>query len=172
MASPFGVSMPDFEVTESQVYVVKKDSTVLGQVVSIGPQSNVPTRKLPRIGDTNKKTSYGTAEHSVSLEIYSEYDPTEMALIMSGGAISRTTAGWLGTEQIRLNPSITAYDLIVEVYSSATGITGDEFVGKWTLKEFKPSQLGIRVQADSAVTFTVNGECNDVYYTPDTGVGA
>ena len=170
MASPYGVTMPTFEVTESQVYVIKKSTTVLGQVVSIGPQSNIPTRKLPRIGDTNKKTSYGTVEHSVSMEIYSEFDPNEMAAIL--GVDKPATGGWVGNEQIRLNPSITAYDLTVEVYTAATGEATDELAGSWTLKEFKPTQLGIRVQADNAVTFTVNGECNDIYYTPDTGYGA
>ena len=51
MASPSPITMPTFEVTQSSVYVVKKGSIVLGQVASANPQSNVPSRKLARLGD-------------------------------------------------------------------------------------------------------------------------
>ena len=163
MASPSPVTMPAFEVTESQVYVVKKSTTVMGQMASFAMQSNVPSRKVARIGDTNKSTSYSPAEHSANMELYSEFDPDELATILGdpkGG-------NWAGTEELRLNSTITAYDLTVEVYDAATGVS-DTLLATWTIDNFKPTSLAVQIRADSPVTYTINGECDDIFLTPES----
>lgn len=177
MSSPYGITMPTFEVTQSSVYVVKKyvdggaNDIVLGQVANANPQSNVPSRKLARLGDTNKHTTYQPAEHSMQLQMYSEFDPDQLAAVL-GGTTKPVSGGWSGYEQLRLNPSVTAFDLVIEVYLSATGISGtDVLQGQWTIDNFKPTTLNIPIGADSEVTYTLNGECDDIWYTPEAQIG-
>ncbi len=168
MASP--TTLPTLQVQEGQLYVLRKGvSTIIGQAVRVQPQSNVPTRKIPRLGDTNKATSYQPAEHSVSIEIYAERDPAQMAQLL-GGSTKPVSGGWAGTEELRLNPTVAAFDLFVDVYETATG-SGDVLAGTWTLDNFKPSSLSVPVQADNVVTHTINGEIDDLYYTPAAGYG-
>ena len=59
MASP--TTLPTLQVQEGQLYVLRRGTSVIGQAVRVQPQSNVPTRKIPRLGDTNKATSYAPA---------------------------------------------------------------------------------------------------------------
>ncbi len=170
MSSPSGVTMPAIEILESSVYVLKKGTQVLGQVVSVQPQSQIQSRKLARIGDTNKTTSYSPAEHSFNVEVYAEKDPNEMAALL-GGTQKPVSGGWVGTEQLRLNPTVAKFDMTMEVYGSATG-SNDELQGTWHIKGFKPTTLNPSVQADANVTIQINGECDDIYYQPEAGIGA
>lgn len=171
MASPSPVTMPSLVIQESSTYVVRKGaSIVLGQAARISLQSNVPTRKLPRLGDTNKKTSYGVAEHSIQLEIYAEQDPIQLAQVL-GGTTKPVSGGWAGTEELRINPTVAPYTLYVDVYDGATG-TADDLVGTWTLTDFKPSSLSAGIQGDSPVSYQINGEVSDIFFSPEAGVGA
>jgi hypothetical protein len=177
MASPYTISMPTFEITQSSVYVVKKyvdggsGDIVLGQVANANPQSNIPSRKLARLGDTNKHTTYQPAEHSMQLQMYSEFDPDQLAAVL-GGTTKPISGGWASGTNLRLNPSVTAYDLVIEVYKSATGTSADVFQGEWIIDNFKPTTLNVPIGADSEVTYTLNGECDDIYYMPVTALGA
>lgn len=168
MASP--TTVPAFQLQEGQVYVVKKSTSVIGQVVRINPQSQVQTRKVARLGDTTKKTSYQPTEHTVSLELYTEYDPAQLALLL-GGTAKPGSGGWVGTEKLFLNPTIAAYNLLIEVYDAATD-GADNLQGIWTLENFKPTSLNVNIQADNPSTITMNGEMDDLYYEPEAGVGA
>lgn len=168
MASP--TTVPAFQLQEGQVYVVKKSTNVIGQVVRINPQSQVQTRKVARLGDTTKKTSYQPTEHTVSMELYTEYDPAQLAHLL-GGTAKPGSGGWVGTEKLFLNPTITAYDLTIEVYDAATD-GADNLVGAWTLDNFKPTSLNVNIQADNPSTITMNGEMDDLWYIPAAGVGA
>lgn len=170
MTNPSGVTMATFEVLEGQVYVLVKGSSVFGQVLSINPQSQISTKKVARLGDTNKSTSYQPAEHSFSLEVYSEKDPNELAMLL-GGTTKPGSGGWAGTEQLRLNATVTAYDLKVDVYGSATG-SGDVKQGTWHLIGCKPASMNVQIQAENPSTISINGECNDIYYAPAAGIGA
>lgn len=168
MATP--TTVPTFELQEGQVFVVKKGTTVIGQATRINPQSQSQTRKIARLGDTSKKVSYQPTEHSASLEMYSEADPDQLAQIL-GGTVKPNSGGWVGTEKLFLNPSIAAYDLLIDVYDAAT--TGSNTkIGTWTLKTFKPTSINVNIQADNPTTITLNGEMEDLYYTPSAGVGA
>lgn len=169
MANPSGVTMPAFEVLEGQVFILKKGSTVFGQVISINPQSQTPTKKIARLGDTNKSTSYSPTEHSLKLEIYAEKDPNEMGALL--GVAKPGSGGWVGTEQIRLNATIAAYDLTIDVYNAATG-SGDVKQGTWTIDNFKPANFNIQIQAENAAQVSLDGECDDIYYVPVAGIGA
>lgn len=170
MSNPAGVTMPALDLLESSVAVLRKSSTVLGQVVRVQPQSQIPTRKVARLGDTNKYTSYQPAEHSLQLEIYGQKTVKEMALLLGGTAMPGS-GGWVGTEVLRLNPTVAKFDLLLDVYDAATG-TGDDLQGTWTFKNFKPTTLNPNYQSDSSLTFTINGECDDIYYEPEAGIGA
>lgn len=161
--------MPNFEVLEGFLYVLKKGTTVIGQCSRVQANSQIPSRKVPRIGDTSKKIVRQPTEHTCNLEIYAERDPDQMGNLL--GVTKPTSGGWVGTEKLTLNPSISPYDLLVEVYDAATG-TGDTLVGKWTMKNFVPTSLSLPIQADSVVTHAINGECDDIYYTPSAGTGA
>lgn len=170
MSNPSGVTMPTFEIVPSAQYVARKGaSDVLGQVASINMTSNVPVEKVARVGDTSKSTSYKPAEHNGSIELYTEEDPDELAALL--GVTKPASGGWAGTEVIRLNPTIAAFDVFVDVYDGATGVS-DTKVGQWTIDNFKPTSMNLTVGADSNVTITVNFECDDIFNEPEAGVGA
>lgn len=169
MASPSPVTMPAFEVVEGQVYVVKKSTKVLGQMSSITLNSQTSTKKLARLGDTGKSTSYSPAEYTANLEMYSEFDPDQLGVML--GVTKPVSGGWVGTEVLRLNATTAAYDLTVEVYGSATG-TSDVIKGIWTLTNFKISSMNVPITADNASTITLQGDCDDIKYIPSAGVGA
>lgn len=168
MSTP--TTMPAFELQEGFLYVVRKGTDVLGQMLSIEMSAQVPTRKVPRLGDTNKKTTYGSTEYSVRCELYSEEDPDQLAKLLNGTQ-KPGTGGWLGTEELVINPSAAAYDLEVDVYDQNTG-TGDAVVGTYTIVNFKPTQLQFRVQADNPTTISMSGEPDRWYYSPTAAVGA
>ena len=168
MATP--TTMPALTYTEGQVYVLRKGTDVIGQALSVQLQSNIPTRKLARIGDTNKSTSYAPAEHTANIQMYSEFDPDQLAKML-GGTQKPTTGGWVGTETLYLNPSVAAYDLFVDVYDAATD-GSDVLQGTWTISSFKPSSLSVPIQADNAIILTLNGECTALTYSPEAGIGA
>lgn len=168
MSTP--ITMPTFELQEGFLYVVKKGSDVIGQMLSIEMSAQVPTRKVPRLGDTNKKTTYGATEFSARCELYSEQDPDQLAKLLAGTQ-KPNTGGWVGTEQLKINPSVGAYDLTVNVYDKNTG-SDDALVGAYTIKNFKPTQLQFRVQADNPTTISMSGEPDEWYYIPAAGVGA
>jgi len=131
MASPSPAIMPTMELVESSVFIVRKGLLVLGQTIRVQPKSTIPTKKVARLGDTTKKVSYQPTESSVSLEIYTEKDPDQLALILGGA--TKPGGGWVGTEKLFLNPTITAYDLLIDQYDAASGVT-DALVGTWTMK--------------------------------------
>ena len=170
MASPSPVTMPAFQVTEGQVFILRKASTVLGQVSRVNPRSNTPSRKIARLGDTNKSTSLAPTEHTISVEIYHETDPSELAAIL-GGTAKPGSGGWVGTEQLFLNATVTPFDLSVDVYDGATG-TSDSLVGTWEIADFRPASMNVNIQADSAATITIDGEPASIIFEPAAGVGA
>lgn len=170
MANPSPVTMPTMEVNEGSVFILRKSTSVLGQVIRVQPKSTIPTKKVARIGDTTKKVSYQPTESSVSIEIYTEKDPDQLAILLAGTQ-KPGSGGWVGTEKLFLNPTITAYDLSLDQYDAATG-TSDTLVGVWTLKNFKPTSLDLNVQSDNPATITINGEMEDFYLTPQDNVGA
>jgi len=167
MASPSLVTMPVMELTESSVFVVRKATKILGQTIRVQPKSTIPTKKVARLGDTTKKVSYQPTESSVSLEIYTEKDPDQLALIL-GGAVKPATGGWAGSEKLFLNPTILAYDLLIDQYDAASGVS-DVLIGTWTMKNFKPTSLDLNLQSDNPATLTINGEMEDFYLTPNAG---
>ena len=162
--SPVNATMPLMELTESSVFIVRKASNIIGQTIRIQPKSTIPTKKVARLGDTTKKVSYQPTESSVSLEIYTEKDPDQLALLL-GGTVKPGSGGWVGTEKLFLNPTITAYDLLIDQYDAASG-TSDALVGTWTLKNFKPTSLDLNLQSDNPATLTINGEMEDFYLSP------
>lgn len=170
MASPSPVTMPAFVVAEGQVFVLRKGSTVFGQVSRVNPRSNTPSRKIARLGDTNKATSLSPTENTVSMEIYHEKDPKELALLL-GGTQKPASGGWVGSEQLALNATVTPFDLSVDVYDGATG-TSDSLVGTWEIADFRPASMNVNIQADSASTITIDGEPSALTYEPAAGVGA
>ncbi len=164
--SPAAGTFPTLELNESSVFVLRKGSAIVGQAIRVQPKSTIPTKKVARLGDTTKKVSYQPTESSVAIEIYTEKDPDQLALILAGTL--KPGGGWAGTEKLFLNPTITAYDLTVDQYNAASG-TNDTLVGVWTMKNFKPTSLDLNVQSDNPATITINGEMEDFYLTPQTG---
>ena len=174
MSTP--VALPEFQVREGFLYIARVGTAagdVLGQVASVRMQSNSPTRKIPRLGDTNKFTSYSPVEHNANIELYAEGDPIGLAKILNGDQ-KPPTGGWDGTELLYLNPANAAYTLYVDQYETNTGGTTppDLLEGTWELAGFKPASLQTQMQADSVVTITIAGECNSVIYKPQAGIGA
>lgn len=166
MSKPGAVTMAPLAVMEGMVYVVSKGAEVLGQVTSINPASNVPTRKVSRLGDTDKATSYSPAEHTVGMEILSSYDARDLALIM-GVTPPAAGAAWAAPfGPIFLNPATAAFDLTIDAYSANTGTAGDDLIGTWTLHNFKPTQLGATITADNPVSINCSGECDGIQYAP------
>jgi hypothetical protein len=156
------------EVNEGSVFVLRKGSSVIGQAIRVQPKSTIPTKKIARIGDTTKKVSYQPTESSVAIEIYTEKDPDQLAQLLAG-TTKPGGGGWAGTEKLFLNPTITAYDLLLDQYNAATG-TSDTLVGTWTMKNFKPTSLDLNVQSDNPATLTINGEMEDFYLSPAAGL--
>lgn len=170
MTHPKGVSMPTFSLLPGQVYVLKKGSRICGQVLSLNPQSQAPTKKVSRIGDTAKSTSFSPVEHTMQMEIYISKDFEELADLL--GFTVPASGGWVGTEQIGLNPTVSTYTLTIETYDANTGLNADNLVGTWTITGYRPSSLNVQIQAENESTATLNGEPGNIYYVPAAGVGA
>ena len=166
--SPAAGTFPNLELNESSVFVLRKGSSIIGQAIRVQPKSTIPTKKVARLGDTTKKVSYQPTESSVAIEIYTEKDPDQLAMLLAGTQ-KPGGGGWVGTEKLFLNPTITAYDLLVDQYNAATG-TSDTLVGTWTMKNFKPTSLDLNVQSDNPATITINGEMEDFYLSPAAGL--
>lgn len=168
MSTP--ATTPTLEIQEGFLYLVRKGTDVLGQMLSVEMSVQTPTRKLPRLGDTQKIISYGASEFSFRCELYTEKDPDQLAKLLAGTQ-KPTTGGWEGTETLKINSAVAPYDLLIDVYGTNTG-TSDAKVGTWTVKNFKPTQLQIRIQSENASTISMTGEPTEWYLGPAAGVGA
>lgn len=168
MSTP--TTVPTLEIQEGFLYLVRKGTDVLGQMLSVEMSVQTPTRKLPRLGDTQKVVSYGASEFSFRCELYTEKDPDQLAKLL-GGTQKPGSGGWAGTEMLKINAAIAVYDLLVDVYGTNTG-DSDSKVGTWTIKNFKPTQLQIRIQSENASTISMSGEPTEWYLSPAAGVGA
>lgn len=163
MSAPKTNTMPTFQLQEGQVAILMKGTRVFGQVIGLNPQSKTPTKKIARIGDTNKSTSFQPTEHTMQMELYVPGNFTEIADLL-GFTIPSTT--WAGTETISLNATISTYTLLIKVYDANTGTNSDVLQGTWNITGFKPSSLNITFSAEDATKATLQGEPGAIYYTP------
>ena len=154
-------TLSDLVVKESYVFVLKKGSNVLGQIRSVQPQAQGTVRQHARIGDVNQKSTAGPNQNTVTIEVYVDDNLYDLARVLG---IEPPGGGWTGSETIKLNPSVTAYDLTIEQYdvNDSTGT----LKAVWTLKGCTPSQFSPDITADSEVTAQIQVTCEDIYVTP------
>ena len=160
-------TLPAFELMDGQVAVLKKGTDMIGQAARVNPQAQSATSKHARLGSSSKKTRYDAVESRVSVEFYTEHTLQQLGEML--GTSFPASGGWVGTEKIQLNSTLSAYDLTIEVYND--NVTGTL---EWTLtmKNFKPATFSIQFQADNVSMATLDGECDEFYIEPEAALGA
>lgn len=135
--------------------------TLLGQGSSFGVTSEAEERESRRIGAADATINYGAASHRVNAAIYTEGNMEELAAVLG---VVRPGGGWLGSEIIKLDPSLKS-DFMAVRYdaNNATGIPKSvQYVNA-----FIPGSLEITVEAGTNDEIaTINGSCASHYIMP------
>lgn len=162
MSNPTGITMAALQLLNSSACVLKKGSTVLGQTQGVTPRATIPTEKVGRIGDTAKSTSYKPGEFSVQIRMWSDYTFNDLAEMLG------VTTPVDSESIIKLDPTIAAFDLTLEIYDGATGVA-DELKGTLTITNFKPTTWELPIDPDANPVHTLDGECDEWHLVPETG---
>lgn len=162
--------MPTFDTTNARSYILRKGSTVLGQVSNFSPRTSSGQSRVPRVGDSTKKIISDVVENQLSIELYTQKSMHEVALLMGTTVPTGGAGPWDGTTTISLNPDMTPFTMYVDVYNGPDEPT-NSLVGTWTMTNFKPSSLNLQVSADSpALTCSIEGSFDVFTITPASGV--
>lgn len=138
---------------------------LLNQGRAFSPSQTGDTSEYSRVGDKNKKTVAQTVKTDFNVQVYVEDDLTELARIMAGEV--RPGGGWLGTEELQLDPTIVHNFKIVNF----DGITTDsnilftEYINSW-----QASGATIALESEGDVRFAeLPGAASSYYIIPATG---
>jgi hypothetical protein len=165
MAHPADLTMSDLTLINSSAIVlrVNEETTVLGQVSEVTIRGNVPNEKVARIGDTSKVTIYKPAEFSVDVKLFADSGYLELAQVINGA----NPGTWDGNTNIELTPTSTAFDIFLDIYTSATGsVIDDTITATITVVNFKPASMELPISGDANAIWTINGQCDRWYVTP------
>lgn len=88
--------------------------TLLDQGKSFQTSVTADTKDYKRLGDKNVKTVGGSTKVEVTLTLYTESNLEEVARALG---VIRPGGGWLGSEQISLDPTVCIGDFKEESYS-------------------------------------------------------
>lgn len=150
--------------------MLKKGSTVLGQLKDFSPDSQVNTSDEGRLSDSTVYVDRSSDKHNVNFQLYVDDTYKEVAALL--GYTLNPATGWVGNETIGLNPDIAAADYTVEVYNntSATAVLqGTHYINDWVpITQSMPVSDG-----QGSVVVTINGVAEGgLYYTPAAGIGS
>ena len=142
--------------------------TLIGQARKVDPQRTSDKSDHARVGDRNKKTIYGAASHTVSVEIYLEHDLYTLARIFG----TKPTGGtWAGTEELKPDPTVIS-DLKLVTYNGDT-TSATEWFSEY-INEFKCGDVTMPTDASSSDPrmATASGSAKDIYVIPIAGAAS
>lgn len=142
---------------------------MLGQIRSFTVDETINVSEESRISDSTRYRERDDKTSNLNMVVYVQDSVEELAALF-GASLNKTT-GWAGTETIKLNPDSTAADYTVEVYNNTSGSA--VLQGTWTIDNWQPTSLNMPVGDNAgSIVATVNGACEDIYYTPAAGIGS
>lgn len=140
------------------------DWTLLDQGKIASPEQAAEEKVYNRIGDKNKLKVAGQVETNFSLQIYVEGSIEELARAL--GTV-RPGGGWVGTEEIQLDPTKIA-DLKIVNYDGITIAANIDFIEY--INEFRPMRLAPPLDADGDVRIAeLSGSAVSYYIIPAAG---
>ena len=150
-------------------FVLKKSSTVLGQIRSFTVDETINVTEESRIGDSTRYRERDDKTSNLNMIVYVQDSLKELAALL--GETLNPATGWVGDEVIKLDPDSTAADYTVEMYDNISGTA--VLQGAWTIDNWQPTTLSMLVgDNQGSIVATVNGVCDDIYYTPAAGIGS
>jgi hypothetical protein len=136
--------------------------TLINQGRTVSPSQSADEQEYSRIGDKSKLKVAGTITTDVTVQIYVEDSLAELAMLIGDEVIG---AGWAGTEEIQLDPTV-AHDLKIVNFdgiTAASNILSNEYVN-----EFKPFNLGPPLEAEGDVRVAdISGAAASYYIVPE-----
>ena len=137
--------------------------TLLDQGKSFQTSVTADTKDYKRLGDKYVKTVGGSTKVEVTLTLYTEANLDEVARALG---VIRPGAGWLGTEQITLDPTVCIGDFKEESYSG-TAVGVDTPVHIKYIDDFYGTSISDGWDADGDVrTIEIKGTAARYYMTP------
>jgi hypothetical protein len=151
-------------------FVLKKSTTVISQVQSFTIDESITVTEETRLSDITRYQQREPKTSNLNVVIYLSNSMSEYALLMNSADTLNPATGWVGNEQIELTPDSTAADYTIEMYDS---IAAGNLQGVWTIDNWNPISNNIPVGGDTgSARATVNGVCENLYYTPSAGIGS
>lgn len=116
--------------------------TLMDQGRIFDPTSSAEDKTYKRIGDINATRRGGTVTHETTIEVYVEETLEEMARMLG---FVRPGGGWLGSEEIKLDPE-RVIDVKAVTFDGITTAADPLFVAY--ANAFRPRSLQMTVDAD------------------------
>lgn len=163
-------TIPTFEKKRKHLIVLKKGTTIFGQIQSFTINETISVTDDMRISDTTVYNTRDNKNSTLNITLYLQDDMSEFAALMGGTSLP-TAGGWTGTETIKLDPDATKSNLTIEMYDNDTSAAALQ--GYWSISSFAPTTNNMTVgNAGGALVTTIDGICDDIEYLPQAGVGA
>lgn len=141
------------------------DWTLIDQGRVSSPEQAAEEKVYNRIGDENKLKVAGQIETNVSLALYLDDDVEEIARVL--GTV-RPGGGWVGTEEIKLDPTKVS-DLKIVNFDGVTASASILFTEY--INRFRPMRLAPPLDADGDVRIVeLSGSATAYYIIPGAGV--
>lgn len=138
--------------------------TLLDQGKVSTPSSSAEEKTYNRIGDLNTLKLGGQVTTDVTLQVYVDDHLDEVARVL--GYI-RPGGGWVGTENIKLDPTKVS-DLKIESYDGTD--VGSTLLFTEYINQFRPMNFSIPEDADGDVRIAeLSGSCVAYYIIPVAG---
>jgi len=160
----------DLEVRQQYLSMVfvkvpgEADWTLMDQGRVTTPDQAADEREYKRIGDRSSVKVAGTVTTTANISVYVEDDLEEMAKVLG---FTRPGSGWLGTEEIKLDPT-KVLDFKIENYEGID--VGDALLFTEYVNHFQGSKLTMTLDAEGDVRIAeVSGSCADYYIIPEAG---
>lgn len=139
--------------------------TLLDQGKSFQTSVTAETKDYKRLGDKNVKTVGGSTKVEVTLTLYTDANLDEVARSLG---VIRPGGGWVGSEQIELDPSVCVGDFKEESYNGTT--VGATLVHTKYVDNFYGSSISDGWDSENeARTVEIKGTAGRYYLTPAAG---
>jgi hypothetical protein len=149
----------------SQKLTTESTWTVIGQGQAVSPGSGAAVSEHRRVGDENITKVPGVISHDVTVQIYVDSNLKEVARMLG---IARPGGGWVGNEEIKLDPTKKMDFMIVNYNGTATSATPVfvEYINQFQPANFKPP---LEAGTEARVA-EVSGSAVAFYMMPIAGV--
>jgi hypothetical protein len=138
--------------------------TLMDQGKIATPDATADEKTYDRIGDEDQLTVAGQIKNSVTLQVYVDDHLDEVARVLG---YVRPGGGWLGTENIKLDPTKVS-DIKLESYNGVA--VGSALLFTECVNSFRPLKFSIPEDASGDVRIAeLSGSCTSYYIIPVAG---